>query len=398
VFREPSVPARRLAEYLAAPEGGAAKPWSPRPTGRLRAPVSRRWAGGHVSVYVNSRLAAVTLACASERELAIDLDPARIVPAGASVRGCFRDSLTLVPLRGRLVLERGEGSTLKRELDASGAFLLDDLEPGSARLIAHFDDRGIWRRDVELGSSSRIELGTIDLPRASTVRGRLVRPDAGIAAFPVLLEPIEEPDASSRNLDRAPARADARLTYAEEGRPLPVRARDSRRYLLLRVPPSDEGFPCPTPGGLRERCALEIGSAGLFEEHEVHLAPTRKVILRAACPWRAPCPIGSSIRRARVSEAGRLREARLLTRGSSREGMLWCSRSGEHARRRVASRFPRAGAIELVFEPPIAEQEHPHGTRTRAFLSCAGGAAGGAVPGRVRNRALPHPRVGYSFC
>jgi hypothetical protein len=306
----------------------------------------------HVSVYVNGRLAAVTLACESDRDLTIELDPARLVPPGASVHGCFRDSLSLVPLKGHLTLERGERITTECELDAEGSFLLSELEPGPACLVAHFDDRGVWRREVELGSSARIELCPIDLPRACAVRGRLLRPDAGIAAFPVLLEELGAPDASAQDAPASPSGRNVRLTYAEEDGRFQFAPLDPGRY-LLRVPAADEGFPCPTPEAYASAVQEIEVREGLFEEHDVRLGATRQVVLRASKPLASVLSFQLLDAAGHVLRQGRLRGGRLPELDLVAGGYALVLSDAESAR--AASRFEvsegtDALAVELAFE------------------------------------------------
>ncbi len=315
VFASRDCPEQRLSDWLAMPgcerqEAELADELDPLQGARFVAlePTSR-----HVSVYVNGRLVAVALTCDSDGELAIEIDPSRFTPSGASLRACFRDSQTLAPLEGRVTLERGGTSAREGALDGAGELLLEELEPGPARLIAHFADRGTWRRDLELSASSRIDLGVIDLPRANAVRGQIIRPGGGSAAFPVLLESLATLDEPAELVSAG--ERDVRLTYSEEDGRFQIAPVEPGRY-LLRVPSSDEGFPSPTPAA----CAsgmLEVEiREGELEEHDLVLEPTRRVSLHATLPaepvyaYQVLDALGHSLRMGRIQD-GRLPELEL---------------------------------------------------------------------------------------
>ncbi len=252
----------------------------------------------HVSLFAEGALAAVGLAGESVEELRLELDPARLAVRPARLSGGFQDASSASPLAGTLSVERDGEPEAVQALAADGRFDLVLPAPASVRLVARFPDRAAWRRDIRVSAGERVELGTIELPRAPSVRGELRREDGGPRAFPVLLERL---DAST---DGVPPERPL-LTYSEpNGRFLflPV----APGSYSLRVPAPDEGFPFPTPETLASR-VLEIEvREGELADHPLDIEPVQPV--RVQMPPEETGPLSYELR---DSSGHLLRAARL---------------------------------------------------------------------------------------
>ena len=176
----------------------------------------------HVSLVLGDRVLGTELIDPGAEEVVFVVDPQKLIALGAVVTLRVVRATDGTPIEGAMVQLNGASFwTPGKPTDAGGRIEFADYEPGSYRLIVQSEGLASARRDVELEVAQRLDLGTLELGRATSIGGRVVDAEGQPIQATIEFGQVDPVDRSLRMVRQMRWRSDAQGVFSlpslEEG-------------------------------------------------------------------------------------------------------------------------------------------------------------------------------------